>query len=496
VAQAVTDLRANGMIRAEFLDTATGEIRPLSVATVQRALRQYGLHPDQLLAPAPATELKSLHPNHVWQIDASLCVLYYLKPGKQASGLQVMAHDEFYKNKPRNLAKIAANRVWSYEITDHASGWIYTEYVMGAESGENLCSVLINAMQDRGGLDMLHGVPKILMCDPGSANTAAMTKNLAHALGIEMIVHLPGNARVTGQVEKARDIIERHFEAGLKFRPVANLDELNALAAKWRGKFNWEATHTRHGRTRTAVWMTITPGQLVKAPSIDVCRELAVAAPESRKVGTKLRVSFQGREYDVSTVPGVMVGETLMITRNPWRDDAAQVVLVDEDGHEVFHVVAEVRKDDFGFAENAAIIGEDYKRHKDTPAQTARKEIEQRVTGADSVSAAEAARKSRALPFGGRFDPYKRLDETDMLPAFLPRRGSRHDLTPPVVELSPLSHVEAAKAIKSKIGEAWTPEHFQELRERFPGGVPNDRLDAFADELCRRAAARAERKIA
>ena len=81
---------------------------------------------------------------------------------------------KFYKNKPANIARIASDRVWSYEITDHTSGWIYVEYVMGAESGENLCSVLINAMQERGGADVLHGVPKILYLDPGSANTAGM----------------------------------------------------------------------------------------------------------------------------------------------------------------------------------------------------------------------------------------------------------------------------------------------------------------------------------
>ena len=86
---------------------------------------------------------------------------------------------KFYKNKPANIARIASDRVWSYEITDHTSGWIYVEYVMGAESGENLCSVLINAMQERGGADVLHGVPKILYLDPGSANTAGMTKTCA-----------------------------------------------------------------------------------------------------------------------------------------------------------------------------------------------------------------------------------------------------------------------------------------------------------------------------
>ena len=385
VADAIETLRANGMIRAEFLDTATGELRPLSESTISRALRTYGLHPDQLLAPAPVTELASLHPNHVWQIDASLCVLYYLKPSAdtRANGLRVMDHAEFYKNKPKNVARIASDRVWSYEITDHASDWIYVEYVMGAESGENLCSVLINAMQERGGADLLHGVPRMLMLDPGSANTAAMTRNLCRALGIELLVHKVGNARATGQVENARNIIERKLEPGLKFQPVNSLDELNALAKRWRMHFNATAIHSRHGKARSQAWMAIQASQLIKAPAVEVCRELAVAQPESRKVSPKLRVSFQGREYDVSTVPDVMVGEKLMVTRNPWRQDAAQVVLVGEDGREVFHVVNEVLKNEFGFATTAATLGESYKQHAETPAQVALKQIEQIVTGTD-----------------------------------------------------------------------------------------------------------------
>lgn len=470
VADAVETLRANGMIRAEFLDTSTGELRPLSESTVHRALRTYGLHP-----------------NHVWQIDASLCVLYYLKPSAdtRANGLRVMDHTEFYKNKPKNVARIAADRVWSYEITDHTSDWLYTEYVMGAESGENLCSVLINAMQERGGADLLHGVPRILMLDAGSANTAAMTRNLCRSLGIALIPHKVGNARATGQVENARNIIERKFEPGLKFQPVNGLDELNALAKKWRQHFNATATHRRHGLTRSQAWMAIRADQLIKAPSIEVCRELAVATPESRKVTPKLRVSFRGTEYDVSTVPGVMVGEKVMITRNPWRDDAAQVVLVDEQGHEVFHVVAEVQKTEFGFSTDAARIGERYARHADTPAQTALKDIEQLVTGTDSQAAAQAARKAKALPFSGRFDPYKHIEDAT-LPTYLPRRGTAHDLVAPKVELPPLSLVEAAKQIKPKVeaaGGAWAVDRFRWLQQRYPAGVPQEQLDAIVAEL-------------
>ncbi|MFM2520608.1 integrase, partial [Escherichia coli] len=109
-------------ISAGRTDETTGEFFPLSEDAISRALRNYGLHPEQLDAPAPHTEVASLHPNHVWQIDASLCTLYYLSNGHK--GLQVMDSAKFYKNKPANLARIASDRVWSYEITDHASGWI------------------------------------------------------------------------------------------------------------------------------------------------------------------------------------------------------------------------------------------------------------------------------------------------------------------------------------------------------------------------------------
>lgn len=69
VAHAVSMLRANNEIRAERIDPATGECVPLSASAITRALKGYALHPDQLLRAAPHTELQSLHPNHVWQID-------------------------------------------------------------------------------------------------------------------------------------------------------------------------------------------------------------------------------------------------------------------------------------------------------------------------------------------------------------------------------------------------------------------------------------------
>lgn len=483
IADAVETLRANNMISAGRVNEESGEWSPLSESAIIRALRGYGLHPDQLSQPAPVTELASLHPNHVWEIDASLCTLYYLSNGQR--GLQVMDSTKFYKNKPKNLQRVSSDRVWSYEITDHASGWIYVEYVMGAESGENLCSVLINAIQERGGADVFHGVPKMLYLDPGSANTATMTKNLCRSLGINVEAHKAHNARATGQVEKARDIIERKFEPGLKFQPVHNLEELNEKARLWRQHFNATAIHSRHRKTRSEVWMSITAEQLIKAPPIEVCRDLAISDPESRKVTPKLRVPFRGVEYDVSTVPKVMVGEKLLITRNPWRSDAAQVVLVDENGHEYFYQVSEVSKNELGFAESAAIIGQNYKRQADTPAQIAVKEIEQLVTGTDNEVDATAARKAKSLPFGGQLDPYKHITEYE-LPSFMPRRGQASTVRSPRVELHLLTHVEAAKILKSNLqnnGLDWKPDYFQHITQQWPDGVPVEELQAFGDKL-------------
>lgn len=486
IPDAVLALRSNGWIVAGRLDEETGELIPLSDSAIARALRGYGLHPDQLLQPTPATDLASRHPNHVWEIDASLCVMYYLKTNRQQeSGLRVMDHKKFYKNKPKNLASIASDRVWSYEITDHTSGWVYVEYVLGAESGENLCSVLINAMQERGNGDLLHGVPRILLLDPGSANTAAMTRNLCRSLGIRLIPHAPGNARATGQVENARNIIERKFEPNLKFRPIHSLEELNERATKWRIYFNHQAKHSRHGMSRSAVWMKIKPEQLIKAPSVEVCRDLAVTEPMERTVTPSLHVSFQGQDYDVSSVPGVMVGEKLRVTRNPWRDDAAQIVLIGEDGYEYYLVVPQVPKDEFGFSVNAVEIGEAYRQPASTLAQLARQEIEQLVTGTDTPAAAEAARKAKSLPFNGQFDPLKPVDDT-IIPTYLPRHGTTHSLSAPRIEFPPLSHVEAAKQLRpllSAAGHVWSPERFTWLQTNYPDGVPADALDEVVTRM-------------
>ena len=494
IGQAVEVLRANGEVRAERIDPATGEVLPLSDSAIARALRTFGLHPDQLNRPTPAVELKSLHPNHVWQIDASMCVLYYLNTRKESeSGLQVMARDQFYKNKPANLKRIEADRVWSYEVTDHNSGAIFVNYVLGAESGTNLAESFIAAIQKREA-DPLHGVPFILMMDMGSANTSGLFANLARRLQVKLMAHAPGNARATGQVEKARDQIERSFESGLRLRPVADLAELNAQAQRWARWYNATKVHSRHGKTRYDQWLTIGQEQLRTAPAAALCFELLTHTPEERKVSDFLTVSFKGREFNVREVPGVMVGEKLQITLNPYVADAALVVDTNADGHEVLHSIALVVRDDAGFRDDANVINEDWARMADTQLDTSRKEVQRFAYDATTQEEADAKRKAQALPFGGRIDPFKVIEQA-VVPAFMPRRGT--ELTPSITTSSTplpvrvLTLFEVAGEL-TRIGVLpMKPSERNDLvRGWYPKGVPEDEVPDLHKRLSVRAGLR------
>jgi len=493
IGQAVDILLANGEIKPFALDADTGELLRLSDQAIARALRAYGMHPDQLNRPTPAVELKSLHPNHVWQIDASICVLYYLNPtSAKEAGLQVMERTQFYKNKPANLKRIEADRVWSYEVTDHYSGAIFVHYVMGAESGTNLSESFIAAIQKRPN-DPMHGVPWILMMDMGSANTSGLFGNLARRLQVQLIAHAAGNARATGQVEKARDIIERNFESRLRLQPVADLAELNACAQVWSCWFNANKNHKRHGKARYDLWLTIAPEQLRIAPPATQCFELLSEKVETRKVNDNLTVSFKNGTYCVKTVPGVMVGEKLQITVNPYVANAAQVLLKDADGHELLHSIPLLEKDDAGFLERANVIGEDFARPADTVLDTNRKEVTRFAYDAATDEEAEAKRRAGAIPLGSRIDPYKVIEQAPER-SFMPRRGIElvpavtTSSTPKVVLL--LDQFKVAQAMVAR-GLTLNAELITTLQTLCSAaGTPEAELDGIYDRLTVRSSLR------
>lgn len=495
IAQALQELRYSGLVRAERIDKTTGEVSPLSCNAVSSALKVYGLHPDQLLRPAPAVAMQSLHPNHVWEIDASLCVLYYLKddsaPSK-TSGLQVMDADKFYKNKPKALERIESERVWRYLCVDHYSGSMFCHYVLGAESGHNLADSFIHAVTPRtlgGQTDPFCGVPFIVYMDPGSANTGALFKNLARRLQVQVLVHEAGNARATGAVERPHDIWEKAFESTLRSEPVNGLAQLNEAACLYARFFNATRIHSRHGRTRTAMWLTIADEHKRVAPSMEMLRLLATHHPEERKVepwpGPVVR--FAGRVYDVSAIPNVMIGEKLPVTYSPYVDGHACIVTQDASGNETLALVPEVMFNEAGFPVTANVFGEDYRRPADTKLQTNAKLIERLAMNAQTDEEAAAARKAKQPALGGAVRPLAQARET-VLPTPLPKRGTELDVrtstatTTDTMRAPMLTVPEAVRAIRDRLGDGAPADLYSQIKAAFPAGhVPQEWADHWGE---------------
>lgn len=494
VEDAVEILRANGKIEAARVDKGTGELQPLSVSSICRAIRHYGFHRDQLGAPPPAARLSSPHPNYLWQIDASVSRQFYLAD----DGTQVMDKREFYRGKPGNFTKIAERRLWRYAITDHASGCIEVFYVLGAESSANLLTSLIYAMTQRSNGTM-HGIPKLLMMDPGSAVTAGPTRNFINACGIELIINEVGNARAKGQVENANYIIETHFEAPLKTRaPVTSLEEINELAQQWSRAYNATRIHTRTGMTRRDGWLRVTPEQLVLAPAVETLRQLATSAPKPCTVRDCM-IRFRGESFDVRGVPGLINGQRVNVVANALDPAGSVRVLMpgETDTATVHHIAPRIGRDSWGFLDTAARVGTEFKSPPESPADAARKELERVAMQVDSDAEAAAARKAKRLFMGGTVDPMKHLRELDIAPS-LPRAGRTSDVSAPVIaeqriapppvraELEALNHVDAAMRLKplvERMGITWTAELYARTERRWPDGVPVEQVEPWAAEL-------------
>jgi len=484
VGHALEILAANGKIPRGRVDEESGEIRPWSASAVLRALRQAGLHPEQLRRATPATPQRSLHPNDVWQIDASISTLFYVPE----SGVADMSPAVFYKNKPGNFEKIKRQRLTRYVVTDHCSGAIFVHYVAGGESIVNMTESFLRAIAQRPNQQM-YGVPFRLTMDPGSAGESSAFGNLLRRLFVEPVVNSVGNARAKGQVENAHNLVECDFESGFKFGHVPDINWINAQAARWMRWYNSTKVHGRHGLTRYQKWLEITAEQLRIIPEGIDARDIVFGKKETRVVNQWVNIEFGGQEWKVGHVPGVMMGETLEVVVNPFNPQALYAVS-GADGNELMIALERVEKDEHGFVADGALIGREFKGAADTRLDTNRKLIERLATDTETDVAAEAARKVKKLPFNAEVDAYKHLDD---LPAAttLPRRGTALDVAAAVASAPErvLNHFEVARALVAA-GVVMDADKNRQIAQWYPEGVPESALDDLQARLAVRAGLR------
>ena len=463
----------------------SGKAPGVSAATISRIMKQNMCHPAQLAMPTAHTRQRSLHPNHVWQIDASVCVVFYLN---HKAGLHVMDEREFYKNKPANLKKIEKDRVIRYVLTDHTSGSIYHEYFWRSENVENLTNFFFSCIQKRSLKEPMHGVPFILYVDKGTANTSGMFKNLMTRLDVEFIAHATNNSRAKGSVEQANNLIETNFESLLSFRSVDSIEELNAFANEWRIMFNETKTHSRTKRTRNQVWNMIRPEQLRIAPSIELCRELVTTTPITRTVKGDLTVQHTVKGYDekfysVKHIPDIFVGAKVDVVVNPYRAPDIDVLTTNEHGEQVIYTCVPDQLDIFGQLHDAPVIGQEIQSMPNSKIDESRNRIMKQAFNANTQAEVDKALKKRTPAYQGQIDVTAHITKHDV-PEYLPRAGQQMEIQKQKNQLPPLNYIQAAKQIKGLVGDAWTAEHMGMLKKEYSdGNVPQEDIPHWVDRI-------------
>lgn len=140
-----------------------------------------------------------------------------------------------------------------------------------------------------------------------------------------------------------------------------------------------------------------------------------------------------------------------------------------------------------GFRADAAVIGAEYKGQADTIAQSHAKELDKLAMQADTLEAAAAKRKGKAVPFGGEIDPFKHQEDT--LAAantlYMPKQGQQMAYNTMEVREQVLSKVELAKLLKPRIeaaGGNWG-EAVKTLQRLYPDGVAASHVEEVFGRL-------------
>ena len=489
-------VRANGKQTmftpvAASIAATNGEDITLSVRQLNRLMRARRLAVRQQAKSHAPTQLRSLHPNHVHQVDPSLCLVYYLR-GEQ----KIIRDDEFYKNKLDRLAKVQF-KCWRYVMYDHASGLVLPWYVEAAgESPLNLFKFLMHAWGQQPGR-RFHGVPRVLMWDKGSANTAAAVQNVLRALEVQSITHAAGNARAKGGVEGGNNLVETQFESRLRFDPVHSVDELNAAASAWAEAYNANAIPHQDTRLRRNgmapvarydLWMKIRADELRLLPPVEVCQHFLEGKTITRKVARDLTISYAhpraegSRSYNVADLAGVCAGDTLEISPLLFGDCAISLRVPRFDGEDLLYRLEPeaVALDTWGRPLSAPVIGQDYARRPDTDADRAGKALDGLLFPGMTTEQMDKARRSNAALMGGQIDAVRHLQHIE-IPAALPRKGTDINVAAPIFEAPPMTHFEAAKALRSRGVER--PDLHPWLAAQYPDGVPEVELDTIVATL-------------
>lgn len=504
----------------------------VSAKQVQRLLKARGLDAETQARATPHVSMRSLHPNHVHMVDPSLCLMFYAPDGR----LTEIREDVAYKNKPDEMLKVK-NKLWRYVLVDHYSHWICVKYYEArGETQDSLFHFLMHCWQQQPGRTF-HGVPKMLMMDPGSANTAHAIKNLCAALEVELQINTPGQPRAKGSVEVAQNIVETQFEALLKFQPVSSVAELNEAAAAWCMAYNAnmiEGQDTRLTRVgapqklvRNDVWLTIKADVLRPCLTTDACATLMRGVMKEVRVKADLTIRYlhprvqTTRTYDVRNVLELRVGDTVTVRPLLYTDGEIIIEFELFAGQKRTHRLESAREYDpvSGFPMDAPIIGEEYKALPEHDDQKAGKALDFAAYGIDADGVIRTPEEIEKAKKDAKIKPFAHLNDGQglkpldalkgiELPQYLPKKGTK--VVPKIAPLAPLrstamekdggalcvpsivsmaeadtklKHIEMAKRLRVALDGDWNTALYEDMVNLYPEGVTYEEMPIVIDRF-------------
>lgn len=464
-------------------------------------LRQRNLDAKSQAQATPHISLRSLYPNHVHLVDPSLCLLYYSPDGKQ----HIIRDDEAYKNKPEFIERVGELKCWRYVLVDHFSNTVIVRYYQAkGETQANLFDFLLYCWQK---LDArpFHGVPTLMVWDKGSANTSSAIKNALRLMNVDTYEHMAGNPRAKGAVEEANNRVEKLFESRLRFEPVNSVAELNQAVEAWTNAYNanaiphYDARLKRRGMlkplARYEIWQRIRTDQLRVLPPVEVCRWLLSAEPKPRKVRADMTITFvhpvakESLSYDLRGIPNVYPRQSVLVSPLVMGDLPRVIVTVEDyTGEAIEHVLEPIAFDGFsGQRLDSPVWGEEFRAQQDTNVETAGKTADQ-AAYPNKTAEQIAKAKGKETPFGG-LDAHTHLGDV-FVPDYMDKRGTELDVpNRSRVEVKPLSHIQACRALVGNLGRSLSAEENAWIRSTFPSGIPEEELPALATRLRDRNAA-------
>ncbi|MBQ4851031.1 DDE-type integrase/transposase/recombinase, partial [Pseudoalteromonas sp. MMG012] len=406
----------------------------VSPSQISRVLARHNASIHMLDKATPHTQLRSLGPNHVHQVDPSYCLLYYPpeRKNRKVKGYRQSYMDEshFYANKPDNLDSIKNLRVWRYVLTDHFSGAVRVKYYQAAgETTANLFDFLMWCWSVHDGSAFM-GVPEMLVWDKGSANSSKAIKNVLKSLQVKCEEHKAGSPRAKGSVENGNDLVETQFESRLLMEPVSSVEELNATAWAWQEAYNankikgQKCFHSRHKMPRLDAWLMIYQPEyrqrLRQLPDEQICRLLLTKEGESRKVKGDLTVTYRHPVtksqlvYDVSELEHILNGMTIEVSPVIVGESPDLMVGIKTPLNDVvYHQVKPLEFDVAGFRIDAPVIGERYASQADNATQNAVKAADRLAYPNMSDEDIAKAKKTKAAPFNGKLVAHSHLKNVE-----------------------------------------------------------------------------------